>query len=312
MAVAELQAEALAAPVEESQLVVIWNRFRRHRLALVGGIIILTLITIVIFAPSLSPYEYTQQVRGSQNLGFFSTDREGGYHLFGTDELGRDMFTRLVYAGRISLVVGIAVATLETLIGMFIGAVSGYYGGWIDSISMRLVDLILSLPLLPVLLVLSTLLRGFELPGLPREWSSVALIIFVLAVLRWTSPARLLRGMVLSLRNQEFTEASKALGVSDTNIIIRHMIPNAIAPLIVSATLAVGNAILIESALSFLGFGVQPPVPTWGNMLTNAQTQMLLDPWKPLWPGLLIFLTVLSFNFLGDGLRDALDPRLKM
>ncbi|MGB0387897.1 MAG: ABC transporter permease [Ardenticatenaceae bacterium] len=312
MAVAELQAEALAAPVEESQLLIIWNRFRRHRLALAGGIVISFLLLMVIFAPALSPYEYTEQARGSQHLPPFSTDRQGGYHILGTDELGRDLFTRLWYAGRISLVVGISVAFIETIIGIFVGAVSGYYGGWIDSIAMRLVDLIISLPLLPVLLVLSTLLRGFQIPGIPREWASVAIIVFVLAGLRWTSSARLLRGMVLSLRNQEFAEASKALGVSDTNIILRHMIPNSLAPLIVSATLAVGSAILIESALSFLGFGVQPPVPTWGNMLSNAQTDMFLNPFKALYPGILIFLTVLSFNFLGDGLRDALDPRLKM
>lgn len=312
MTVAELQAEALAAPVEESQALIIWNRFRKHRLAVIGGVIITFLLVMVIFAPIFSPYEYTQQVRASQHLAPFSADSEGGFHLLGTDELGRDIFTRLWYAGRISLVVGLTVALLETMIGMMIGALSGYYGGWIDTLSMRLVDLILSLPFLPVLLVLSALLRGFQLPGLPREWSSVAIIIVVLAGLRWTNSARLLRGMILSLRNQEFTEASRALGVSDTSIIVRHMIPNSIAPLIVSATLAVGSAILIESALSFLGFGVQPPVPTWGNMLSNAQTDMFLNPFKALYPGILIFLTVLSFNFLGDGLRDALDPRLKM
>ncbi len=312
MTVAELQAEALAAPVEESQALIIWNRFRKHRLAVIGGVVITFLLAMVIFAPMLSPYEYTQQVRASQHLAPFSADSEGGFHLLGTDELGRDIFTRLWYAGRISLVVGVTVALLETIIGMIIGALSGYYGGWIDTLSMRSVDLILSLPFLPVLLVLSALLRGFQLPFLPREWSSVAIIIVVLAGLRWTNSARLLRGMILSLRNQEFTEASRALGVSDTSIILRHMIPNSVAPLIVSATLAVGSAILIESALSFLGFGVQPPVPTWGNMLSNAQTDMFLNPFKALYPGILIFLTVLSFNFLGDGLRDALDPRLKM
>lgn len=312
MAVAELQAEALAAPVEESQLLIVWRRFRKHRLAFIGGIVITLLVIMVLIVPAASPYDYTEQATGSMHLAPFSTDRQGGYHLLGTDEVGRDLFTRLWYAGRISLTVGIAVAVLETFIGMIIGAVSGYYGGWIDSLSMRLVDLILSLPLLPVLLVLATLLRGFVIPGLPREWSSVVIIIFVLSVLGWTQPARLIRGMVLSLRNQEFTEASKALGVSDVSIIFRHMIPNALAPLIVSATLSVGNAILVESALSFLGFGVQPPVPTWGNMLANARTDMFLNPGKALYPGVLIFLTVVSFNFLGDGLRDALDPRLKM
>ena len=312
MAVADLQAEALAAPVEESQLLVIWGRFRKHRLAVAGGIVITFLLLMVIFAPALSPYEYSDQARSSQHLPPFSYDRQGGYHILGTDELGRDLFTRLWYAGRISLTVGIAVALIQTSVGMIIGSVSGYYGGWIDSIAMRLVDLILSLPSLVVLLVFATLLRGFQIPGVPRQWSSVLIIILVLAILGWTEPARLIRSMILSLRNQEFTEASRALGVSNISIIFRHMIPNSLSPLIVSATLAVGRAILVESILSFLGFGIQPPVPSWGNMLSNAQADMFLNPFKALYPGILIFLTVLSFNFLGDGLRDALDPRLKM
>lgn len=312
MAVADLQAEALAAPVEESQLLVIWGRFRKHRLAVAGGIVITFLLLMVIFAPALSPYEYSDQARSSQHLPPFSYDRQGGYHILGTDELGRDLFTRLWYAGRISLTVGIAVALIQTSVGMIIGSVSGYYGGWIDSIAMRLVDLILSLPSLVVLLVFATLLRGFQIPGVPRQWSSVLIIILVLAILGWTEPARLIRSMILSLRNQEFTEASRALGVSNISIIFRHMIPNSLSPLIVSATLAVGTAILVESILSFLGFGIQPPVPSWGNMLSNARADMFLNPFKALYPGILIFLTVLSFNFLGDGLRDALDPRLKM
>ena len=312
MAVGELQAEALAAPVEESQLLVIWGRFRKHRLAVAGGIVITFLLLMVIFAPALSPYEYSDQARSSQHLPPFSYDRQGGYHILGTDELGRDLFTRLWYAGRISLTVGIAVALIQTSVGMIIGSVSGYYGGWIDSIAMRLVDLILSLPSLVVLLVFATLLRGFQIPGVPRQWSSVLIIILVLAILGWTEPARLIRSMILSLRNQEFTEASRALGVSNISIIFRHMIPNSLSPLIVSATLAVGTAILVESILSFLGFGIQPPVPSWGNMLSNARADMFLNPFKALYPGILIFLTVLSFNFLGDGLRDALDPRLKM
>ncbi len=312
MAIAELQAEALAAPVEESQFIIVWRRFRKHRLALAGGTVILILVLLVIFGPMISPYRYTDQARASMNLGLFSYDRAGDFHIMGTDELGRDMLARLLYAGRISLTVGIAVAFLETLFGMLVGSVAGYYGGWVDSLSMRIVDLFLTLPGLPVLLVLSTLLRGVSVPGIPREWSSVIVIIFVLAILGWTGPARLIRGMILSLRNQEFTEASKALGVSDISIIFRHMIPNSLAPLIVSATLAVGNAMLVEAALSFLGFGVQPPVPTWGNLLSNARTDMFLNPGKALYPGVFIFLSVLSFNFLGDGLRDALDPRLKM
>lgn len=312
MAIAELQAEALASPVEESQFIVVWRRFRKHRLALAGTTVIIILVLLVIVGPVVSPFAYTDQARASMNLGPFTYDRAGDYHILGTDELGRDMLTRLLYAGRISLTVGVAVAFLETLIGTLVGAAAGYYGGWVDSLAMRIVDLFLTLPGLPVLLVLSTLLRGITVPGIPREWSSVIVIVLVLSLLGWTGPARLIRGMILSLRNQEFTEASKALGVSNIAIIFRHMIPNSLAPLIVSATLSVGNAMLVEAALSFLGFGVQPPVPTWGNMLSNARADMFLNPGKALYPGVFIFLSVLSFNFLGDGLRDALDPRLKM
>ncbi|OQY46967.1 MAG: hypothetical protein B6242_06415 [Anaerolineaceae bacterium 4572_78] len=312
MTVAELQAEALLTTEEESQFVVIWRRFIRHRMALLGLITISILLLCVIIGPVFMPYDYTDQVKGAQRLGPFSTDHLGGYHVLGTDELGRDLLTRLLYAGRISLAVGFAVSFLETILGMTVGAVSGYYGGWTDTIAMRIVDLVLTIPSLPLLLVMSIILRNVEIPGIPREWTSVVVIVVILAGLQWTGPARLVRGMVLSLREQEFAEASKALGVSDTSIIFRHMIPNSMAPIIVSSTLAVGGAIIVESVLSFLGFGVQLPTPTWGNMLSNARTDMLMYPLLALYPGVLIFLAVLSFNFAGDGLRDAIDPRLKM
>ena len=181
-----------------------------------------------------------------------------------------------------------------------------------DSILTRFLDFMTTLPSLPLLMVLQKILSGIEIPFLPREATSVAIMIGILTLLGWMGPARLVRGQILSLKNQDFAEACRAMGVSDIRIILRHMIPNSMAPIIVSATLGVGGTIIVESGLSFLGFGVQPPTPTWGNMLQNVQKDMWIAPWKAFYPGLLIFLTSLSFNFMGDGLRDALDPRLKM
>ncbi|MER3469157.1 MAG: ABC transporter permease, partial [Thermoflexus sp.] len=232
-------------------------------------------------------------------------------HWLGTDELGRDVLSRLMHAARISLTVAFVVVLISQTAGALIGAISGYFGGWVDNLIQRVVDFMLTLPLLPLLLTISALLSDVTIPGLSREWSSVVLIIFVLSAFGWMGTARLVRGVVLSLREQAFTEAARALGMSDLQIVVRHMIPNAMAPIIVSATLALGTVIILEAALSFLGFGVQPPVPTWGNMLNNAQADMWTQPFKAIVPGFCIFLTSLSFNFVGDGLRDALDPRLK-
>ena len=215
-------------------------------------------------------------------------------------------------AGRLSLTIAFTVTLISETFGMFIGAVSGYYGKWVDSLIQRIVEFILILPSLPLLLVLSSILRDLRIPFLPVEWSQAVVIIAILTALGWTGACRQARGMVLSLRNQEFAEASKALGLSDLQIIMRHMMPNALPPVIVNATLNLGSVILVESALSFLGFGIQQPVATWGNMLQDVQKDMFTAPWKALYPGLLIFLTVLAFNYLGDGLRDALDPRLRL
>jgi peptide/nickel transport system permease protein len=229
----------------------------------------------------------------------------------GTDAIGRDVFTRLLYAGQISLSVAFIVTIIATVTGVMVGAFSGYYGGWIDEAIQRFVEFLITIPLLPLLLAFSALLRGFTIPGLPPEWSSAVIITVILIVFGWMSSSILIRGMVLSLRNQEFTEAAKALGLGSFGIITRHMIPNSLAPIIVSATLGLGGVIVLESALSFLGFGIQPPVPTWGNMLNEYQNEMWTQPAKVFYPGLLIFICVLSFNYIGDGLRDAMDPRLK-
>jgi peptide/nickel transport system permease protein len=235
-------------------------------------------------------------------------------HYLGTDRLGRDMLSRLLYAGRISLLVALSVTLFSVVSGAIIGAVAGSFGGAIETVLMRFTDVMLTLPQLPLLLVLSSSLRQFTQVQLflGRNFS-VIIIIFVLVVFGWMGVTRLVHGSVLSLRGQEFIQATLALGASDLHIIIRHLIPNSFAPIIVAATLGFGGVIIAESALSFLGFGIMPPVPTWGNMLNEARAAPLQDLFtQALFPGFFIFVTVLSINFIGDGLRDALDPRLKM
>jgi len=297
MSVAELEMPLdLEAAKEETQLQMIWRRFRRHRLALLGMVTIAFLLLTSLFAGVLAPYDPLAQDLANRNQG------PSAGHIFGTDELGRDMLSRLLFAGQISLTIGFSVALGATLIGMTVGAISGYFGGWVDTILMRIVDLILTMPQLPILLLLSSFFKGGGVP----------MLILILVSLSWTTSARVVRGVVLSLRGQEFAEAARALGVSHSEIILRHMLPNALAPIIVAMTLAVGTAIITESALSFLGFGVQLPTATWGNLLQNAQSDMFLAPWKAVLPGFFIFITSLSFNFMGDGLRDALDPRMKV
>ena len=293
--VAELEAEQLLTTEEMSQAMVIWRRFRKHRLALISLVFIVLLLAVAILAPWLMPYPYDEI---DVPNAFAPPSRE---HLMGTDQLGRDVLSRLMWGTRISLYVGIAATLLGQIFGVFVGAVSGYYGGRVDSLLMRLVDFFLTLPSLPLLLVLSVILAA-----------SVNTVIIILAILGWMGAARLVRGVVLSLREQEFIEASHALGMSDWKIIVRHMIPTSMAPVIVSITLGIGVTIIVEAALSFLGFGVRPPTPSWGNMLNRVQDYILMNPLLAVYPGLAIFLTVLAFNFMGDGLRDALDPRLKM
>jgi peptide/nickel transport system permease protein len=262
---------------------------------LISLIFIVLLLAVAILAPWLMPYPYDEI---DVPNAFAPPSSE---HLMGTDQLGRDVLSRLMWGTRISLYVGIAATLLGQIFGVFVGAVSGYYGGRVDSLLMRLVDFFLTLPSLPLLLVLSVILAA-----------SVNTVIIILAILGWMGAARLVRGVVLSLREQEFIEASHALGMSDWKIIFRHMIPNSMAPVIVSITLGIGTTIIVEAALSFLGFGVRPPTPSWGNMLNRVQDYILMNPLLAVYPGLAIFLTVLAFNFMGDGLRDALDPRLKM
>ena len=233
-------------------------------------------------------------------------------HVFGTDELGRDVLMRLVYGARVSMGVGVLATIVSALIGLLIGSVAGYYGGFIDTVLMRVTDSLIALPLLPVLVVVAAI----DLQKIPFLQAiaaggneSIIKLVFIMCLFSWMTVARLVRGSVLSLREREFILASKTLGATDFTIILRHMFPNVIAPLLVSVTLGVGNVILFEAALSFLGLGIQPPMPSWGNMLFNAQELIYQAPFLAIIPGILIFLVVVSFNFLGDGLQDAIDPK---
>ena len=309
--VVSLESETLSTVTEESPWKVIWKRFRKHKLA-VAGMVTISLIALACYlAPLYAPYDPVRDLSKDENGQILRNDPPSMQHLMGTDNIGRDVFTRLLYAGQISLSVAFIVTIFATVIGVLIGSLSGYYGGTIDEVIQRFVEFLITIPLLPLLLAFSALLRGVTIPGLPPEWSSAVIITLILIIFGWMSAAILIRGMVLSLRNQEFTEAAKALGLGSFGIIVRHMIPNSLAPIIVSATLSLGGVIVLESALSFLGFGIQPPVPTWGNMLNEYQNEMWTQPAKVFYPGLVIFVCVLAFNYIGDGLRDAMDPRLK-
>ena len=286
------------APAEPSQVAVTWRRFRKHKLALVGLTTLVVMAVLIILAPLFLPYK-------PETLDLSATFAPTtAQHWLGTDDLGRDILTRLLYAGQISMSVGIICTAIVIVVGALIGVISGYFGGWVDTILMRIVDLLLAIPFFPLLLVLSQMLSQF----LDSFWT----IVIILSVFGWLGICRLVRGQILSLRNLDFVEATRALGASNSRIMFRHMLPNSLAPLIVAATLAVGEFIISESALSFLGYGVKPPTPTWGNMLSDVNNYFLEHPLLAFYPGLAILLTVVSINFMGDALRDALDPRLKM
>lgn len=287
--------QTLDVPQPEPQWRSVARRFAKHRLALTGLAVLLLLAIAVYVGPLVSPYAFD-----ANDLSRTGQWQPSAAHWLGTDELGRDVLTRLLYAGRISMTVGILVALIGVVIGTLVGAFAGYFGSWVDAIAMRLVDVIQSVPLLMLLMVLVAFL-GRDL----------SVIVPVIALTSWTGVARLVRAEILSLKQQEFVEAARAVGVGHLGLIFKHLIPNALAPVFVAATLGVADAITLESALSFLGVGIQPPTPSWGNLLTDAQQYLIMTPWLAFYPGLLIFLTVASINFVGDGLRDALDPKLK-
>jgi peptide/nickel transport system permease protein len=277
----------------------VWLKFKSHKLAMIGAVILLAIVAFSVFGPLFVKVGYDDMDFSS----LFSPPLTRG-HPLGTDELGHDVLVRIMYGGRISLFVGFASSIITTLIGTLIGLLSGFYGGIVDRFLMRFVDVMLSIPMFPILLTL-TLVFG----------SGIMNIILVLTVFGWMGVARLVRGLVLSIRETEYVMSARAMGVRSVRIILRHVLPNVIPIVIVSATLNMSYAILAESSLSYLGLGIQPPMPSWGNMLQRAMNYVLgtatgVSPWwLTFFPGFFIFLTVLNVNFLGDGLRDALDPK---
>jgi peptide/nickel transport system permease protein len=271
-----------------------WPRFRRNRLALSGLILVLSLFFISLLAPWLAPYDpnfidIKAILMPPSNL-----------HPMGTDSLGRDVLSRIIYGSQISLKVGFVAVGLATIIGVLLGAVAGYYGGWVDNLLMRLVDLMLCFPTFFLILAVIAVLE-------PSIWN----IMIIIGLTSWMGVARLVRAEFLTLREREFVQAARALGAKDGRIIFRHLLPNALAPVMVSATLGVAGAILTESALSFLGLGVQPPTPSWGNILTAGKDNIEIAWWLSVFPGLAILFTVMGYNLLGEGIREAIDPRLK-
>ncbi|MBI5815006.1 MAG: ABC transporter permease [Nitrospinae bacterium] len=269
------------------------HKFRRNRLAVAGGLVVATLFIVAIFAQYIAPYD--PSVIDTKNL--FASPSSS--HILGSDDLGRDVFSRMVYGSRISLTVGFVAVGIATLIGMTVGALAGYFGGWLDGILMRFVDLMLTIPTFFLILAVIAFLP-------PNIYN----IMIVIGVTSWMGVARLVRAEFLTLKGRDFVTAARALGLGDAGIIFRHVLPNAMTPVLVSATLGVADAILTESALSFLGLGVQPPTPSWGNILTLGKDNIEFAWWLSVFPGLAILITVLGYNLLGEGLRDALDPRI--
>jgi peptide/nickel transport system permease protein len=303
MAVSREYETELTTYKAETYWQIVFRRLRKHKLAMISLVLLIIIISICLIGPFFVKYHYNYMESTDPNnpyLGEYKPPSK--YHPFGTDELGRDVLSRILIGGRISLFVGFAAMFSAIVIGVLIGALAGYYGGILDTLLMRFTDIMFSIPVLPLLVVLASVIPGGGI------WK----IILVITIFGWMTDARLVRGVYLSLKEQEFAEAARAIGATNSRIIWRHLLPNSMAPIIVSSTLAVGGNIIYEASLSYLGFGIMPPTPSWGNMLQNAQSAMFNAPWLIWFPGLAIFFTVLAFNFLGDGLRDALDPRLKI
>ncbi len=280
----------------DSQWAIAGRHFRKNRMAMAGLVIMVLLYAITLLTPLIAPYDPAEQ----GNIVLTRYLPPSAEHLMGTDKFGRDIFSRVLYGARISLSIGFIAVGISITLGTLLGAVAGYFGGATDSVLMRFTDMMLSFPRLVLLIVVIAL---FE----PSIW----LVVTVLGLTGWMGTARIVRGEVLSLREREFVQAARALGMGDGRIILRHVIPNTLAPVIVSATLGIGQTILTEASLSFLGLGVQPPTPSWGNMVSDGRDALVTAWWIATFPGLAIVFTVIAFNLLGDGLRDALDPRLR-
>jgi peptide/nickel transport system permease protein len=320
--------EDLTSAEAPSQWGLVWRRFRRHRIAIVALAVLLIIFVASLLAPWIAPFPYgDQSLDGGQYLPPLSAHPQTGQlHLLGTDQLGRDMFSRLLFAARTSLTVALLVTGISSAIGIIFGLLAGYFGGWTDTLISRFIEFIATFPGLTILLIISSiLLRNEELLPLPnwvlslsaavfsvtdpRETKQVIALILTLSLLGWTGTARLTRAVVKGLREQIYIDSARALGASPLGIIRRHVLPNALAPLIVDFTLSINGALVGEAALSFLGFGIKDPPPTWGNMLAFARSAMFQYPWLPVVAGLPILIVSLAINYVGDGLRDALDPR---
>ncbi len=280
-----------------------WRRLRKNRLALAGLVIIGALTVIAILAPLLAPYGYRDVVHsGHTNAG------PGQAGLLGADNLGRDVLSRLLYGARISLSVGLVVQLVVVLVGVPLGAIAGYFGGWIDTLISRLIDIMYAFPTLLLIVLLSAALRESPIKQL---LGGLFIIFIAIGLSSWVGDARLMRGQIISLKDREYVEAARALGARPGRILWKHLIPNALGPILVSVTFGIPGAIFAEAALSYLGIGVIPPTPSWGAMINDGQQAIFYSPTQVIFPGIAIALTMLSFTFLGDGMRDALDPRGK-
>ena len=279
---------------KKSRLSEIWRQLKKNKLAVVALFVLILLVLVAILAPLLAPYPYSQQNPKLSNAG------PSAQHLLGNDKLGRDILSRLIYGTRQSLAMGVVSVAIAAVIGITIGAIAGYYGGWVDNLSMRLLDIYQAIPMF----LLSVSLAAIMGPSLRNA-------IIALGIGTVPGYARIMRASVLTVREKEYIEAAKAINAGDGRIILKHVIPNAIGPMIVQITMGVGSCILAGSALSFIGLGAQPPVPEWGAMISEARNVMREHPTHALYPGICVMISVLACNLLGDGLRDALDPRLK-
>ncbi len=302
----EQNKDKLAYNEEESEQEILtpWKlmkrKFLKKKISVIGLILLIAMIVIVLAAPILAPrgpieYDLTRK-----------NEAPSEDYLLGTDELGRDYFARVLYGGKVSLKVGIFAVLIQVLVGALIGGLAGYYGGWVDNILMRFAEIVMSFPFMPLAITISAVLSG-RVKGEQKMY----IVMMIIGLLSWPGLSRMIRGQILSLREQEFILAAKALGIKDRKIIWRHLIPNTFGYIIVSATLGMAGAIMSEAGLSFLGLGVTPPVPTWGNLVQYARSLYNLQhrPWLWIPPGLCIFITVMSINLIGDGLRDAIDPK---
>ncbi len=299
-----------------------WNRFRKNKIAVAGAIGFILIVLSVIIVPMIYSFNLFKDMEGVTTgelikETLFVDLRAHGFELrnanlppsreypLGTDRQGRDVMFRLFYGGRISLLVGVLTAIITVSLGTLVGGVAGYYGGWVDSVLMRFAEIVISIPFLPTMIAIAAALRW-----VPSE-RSIFVVVFVVGILSWPGLARIVRGQILSLREQEFMLATEILGISDVSRIVKHLLPNVLAYIIVSATLGMGSAILLEAGLSFLGLGVTPPMPSWGNMINLARNATVFEnyPWMWVPPGVMIIFTVISVNLLGEGLRDAFDPK---